>query len=76
MEGRGGKRRFWKGVFTGLRGQEIGKRCSFFHLATALTRILPHKSTQVVDFPHLAYARLFWGDPEIGFSGPMGEVAI
>jgi hypothetical protein len=38
----------------GKGGWEIGKRCNFFHLKTALTRLFPHKSTQVVDFPHLA----------------------
>ena len=54
-----GKRRYASGAFTGLRDQEIGKWCSFSHLETALTRLFPHKSTQVVDFPHLGYVRLF-----------------
>jgi hypothetical protein len=38
----------------GKGGCEIKKWCSFSHLKTALTRLFPHKSTQVVDFPHLA----------------------
>ena len=54
-----GKRRFGNDVFTALSGWEIGKWCSFSHLETALTHLFPHKSTQVVDFPHLGYARLF-----------------
>jgi len=60
----------------GKGGQETGKWCSFSHFETALTRLFPHNSTQVVDFPHLAVVRLFWGGPEIGFSGPKREVAI
>ena len=59
-----GKRR----GFTALSGREIGKTRNFYRLATgfshfetALTRLLPHNSTQVVDFPHLAMVRLFWG---------------
>jgi hypothetical protein len=57
--GGGGKRRYGSGAFTCLRDQEIGKWCSFSHLETALTRLFPHKSTQVVDFPHLGYVRHF-----------------
>jgi hypothetical protein len=44
----------------GKGGQEIGKWCSFSHFETALTRLFPHNSTQVVDFPHLARAGPFW----------------
>jgi hypothetical protein len=66
---RGGKRRLGRRAFTGLRDQEIGKWRSFSHLKTALTRLFPLKSTQVVDFPHLAYAGVFWGVHEIGISG-------
>jgi hypothetical protein len=64
----GGKRRCASRAFTGLRGQEIGKWCNFFHLAPASTRLFPHKSTQVVDFPHIEYVRLFWEGVRIGFS--------
>jgi hypothetical protein len=56
---RAGKRRSGKDVFTALSGWEIGKWCSFSHLETALTRLFPHKSTQVVDFPHLGVVRHF-----------------
>ena len=45
---------------------EIGKSWNIYRLATgfshfetALTRLFPHKSTQVVDFPHLAMVRVF-----------------
>jgi hypothetical protein len=78
-----GKRRFRKDVITGLSGWEIGKAWNFYrlttgfsHFETPLTRLFPHKSTQVVDFPHLAMVRLFWEGHEIGFSGPKREVAI
>src|SRR5258708_36497522 len=56
MVGGGGKR--W--VNLGKGGCEIGKWCSFSHFETALTRLFPHKSTQVVDFPHLAMVSIFW----------------
>src|SRR5258708_1125866 len=57
-------------------GCEIGKWRNFSHLETALTHLFPDKSTQVVDFPHLAYVRLFSEGCEIPFSGPNCEVAI
>src|SRR6267142_6032382 len=45
---------------------EVGKWCSFFRLVTgfyrvetALTRLFPHDSTQVVDFPRIAVVRVF-----------------
>ncbi len=61
---RSGQRWVGMRVFTALSGKEAGKWCSFSHLETALTRLFPHKSTQVVDFPHLAHVRLFWEGAE------------
>ncbi len=60
-----GKRWVGKRAFPTLSGQEIGKWCSFSHLETALTRLFPHNSTQVVDFPRMYDVRLFWGGPEM-----------
>jgi hypothetical protein len=37
----------------------VGKRTGFSHLETALTRLGPDKSTQVVDFPYMCMVRLF-----------------
>ncbi len=71
-----GKRWVGKRAFPTLSGQEIGKWCSFSHLETALTRLFPHVSTQVVDFPHLSCVRLFWERARIGFSAPEREVTI
>src|SRR5882672_744168 len=51
---------------------EVGKWCNFFRLVTgfyrvetALTRLFPLDSTQVVDFPCIYAASNFWGNPEI-----------
>ena len=52
-------------VSLGKGGKEVGKWTGFSHLETALTRLFPHVSTQVVDFPHLSAVSLFWGSPEI-----------
>jgi hypothetical protein len=52
----------------GKGGCETGKWCSFSHLETALTRLFPHDSTQVVDFPRMAMVRLFSDGARIGFS--------
>ena len=67
-----GKKRLGRRGFAGLSGWEVGKAPGFYrlatgcsHLETALNRLFPHKSTQVVDFPHLADAGLFWEGPEI-----------
>src|SRR6267154_1896932 len=54
-----------KRVDVGKGGQKVGKRTGFSRIGTALNRLFPHKSTQVVDFPHKATARLFWGRPEM-----------
>ena len=40
---------------------QAGKQAGFSHVKPALTRLFPHDSTQVVDFPHMAMARLFRG---------------
>jgi len=53
--GEGGKRRGGKRV-------DLGKWTGFSHLETALTRLFPHKSTQVVDFPRLSVVRVFSKD--------------
>ena len=53
-ERRAGKRRD-----TALSGREVVKWTGSSHLETALTRLGPDKSTQVVDFPHLAMVRFF-----------------
>jgi len=63
--GGGGKRWVGRRVNLGKGGQMVGKWCSFSHLETALTRLFPHNSTQVVDFPHICTVRLFWGSPEM-----------
>jgi hypothetical protein len=66
MEGRGEKRCVGKWVQVGKGGCETGKRRSFSHFETALTRLFPHKSTQVVDFPRMYEVRVFrgWGKKE------------
>jgi hypothetical protein len=65
-----------KRVEVGKGGQEIGKWRSFSHFETALTRLFPDNSTQVVDCPHPAMGRLFSEGARIGFSGPNREVLI
>jgi hypothetical protein len=37
------------------------KWTGFSRIETALTRLFPHKSTQVVDFPRMAMVSIFWG---------------
>src|SRR6266481_2440335 len=55
------KNRAEKRVEVGKGGCEIGKWRSFSHLETVFSHLFPCFSTQVVDFPHLAHVRLFWG---------------
>src|SRR5260221_4444261 len=43
----------------GKGGQEVGKWTGFSHFGTALTRLFPHVSMQVVDFPHICNVRAF-----------------
>ncbi len=52
-------------VDLGKGGQKVEKWCGFSHLKTAATRLFPHNSTQVVDFPRMYDVRLFWGRREI-----------
>src|SRR5260221_7094710 len=66
--GAGGKRWVGRWVQPGEGGQMVEKPTGFSHLETVLTRLFPHNSTQVVDFPGMYDARLFWGGPEIAFS--------
>jgi len=54
-----GKRWAGRRAKPGKGGQEAGKRIGFSHFETALTRLFPHKSMQVVDFPHLAVLSIF-----------------
>ena len=56
----GGAGTMEKRVDVGKGGQEMGKWRSFSHFETALTRLFPHKSTQVVDFPRMAMVSIFW----------------
>ncbi len=58
--GGGGKRCVGKWANPGLGGQERGKWTGFSHFEITLTHLFPHKSTQVVDFPHIYTVRLFW----------------
>jgi hypothetical protein len=58
--------RVGKRVQQGKGGGEAAKPTGFSRLETALTRLFPHKSTQVVDFPHMAMVRLSCGRPEMG----------
>jgi hypothetical protein len=60
VAGGSGKKCVRKWANLGKGGCEIGKCCSFSHFETALSRLFPQLSTQVVDFPHLAVVRLFW----------------
>ena len=48
-----------KRVYVGKGGREAVKWCSFSHFETALTRLFPHKLTQVVDFPRMAMVSIF-----------------
>src|SRR5258708_6068234 len=58
--GAGGKRWVGKWANLGKGGLMVGKRTGFSHLETALTRLFPLDSTQVVDFPHMSQLRVFW----------------
>src|SRR6266404_1234245 len=58
--GGGGKRRAGRRANPGLSGREMRKWTGFSHFETALTRLFPHDSTQVVDFPRMYAVRVFW----------------
>jgi len=70
------KNRAEKRVKLGKGGREIGKWRSFSHIETALTRLFPRFSTQVVDFPHICTVRLFSEGFKNGFSEPNREGMI
>src|SRR5258708_6219387 len=55
-----GKRWAGKRVDLGKGGQKASKWTGFSHFETALTRLFPQVSTQVVDFPLLSRLRVFW----------------
>src|SRR6266403_5039229 len=76
----GKKREWWSiGVMGGTRlrsgamegggGQEAGKWTGFSHLETAFSDLFPHKSMQVVDFPHICTVRVFLRDLKQSNSG-------
>jgi len=44
----------------GKGGLEAGKWTGFSHFETAFTRLFPHVSTQVVDFPRICTVRVCW----------------
>src|SRR5258706_14674509 len=58
--GADGKRWAGRRVNLGKGGKMMGKRTGFSHFETALTRLFPHDSTQVVDFPRMYAVRGFW----------------
>jgi hypothetical protein len=54
------KRRYANRAFTGLSGCRVGYFTGFYRIGARCHRLFPHKSTQVVDFPRITMARLFW----------------
>src|SRR6266481_6666868 len=58
--GAGGKRWVGKWAKLGKGDRMVGKRTGFSHLETALTRLFPDVSTQVVAFPLLSQLSVFW----------------
>ncbi len=58
--GADGKRWAGRRVNLGKGGKMMGKRTGFSHFETALTRLFPHDSTQVVDFPRMYAVSVFW----------------
>src|SRR5882724_3453193 len=58
--GADGKRWAGRRVNLGKGGKMMGKRTGFSHFETALTRLFPHDSMQVVDFPRICTVRVFW----------------
>ena len=57
---RSGQSRAGTRVYPGGSGRMVGKRTGFSHLETGFSRLFPDESMQVVDFPRIAYVRLFW----------------
>jgi len=58
------KRRGGRCGFTALSGWKVGKAWNFYRLWAGSTRLFPHKSTQVVDFPRLSVVRVFCEDED------------
>jgi hypothetical protein len=58
-DGRAARDRTERRSQPGKGGQAVRKWSDFVRLGTGSTRLFPHNSTQVVDFPHLAHVRLF-----------------
>ncbi len=56
---RSGQKCVGRRVQLGKGGRGVGKRTGFSHIETALTRLFPRVSTQVVDFPCMCDVRLF-----------------
>jgi len=54
-----GQKRVGMRVNLGKGGQVVGKWTGFSHIEPASTRLFPHNSTQVVDFPRMYAARVF-----------------
>jgi len=57
--GTGGQCRVERRSKLGKGGQLVGKWTGFSRLETASTRLFPHESMQVVDFPLLGWVRIF-----------------
>jgi hypothetical protein len=57
-----GKRRLGRRGFTVLSGDKVGTFTGFYQIARRRYRIFLHKSTQVVDFPRLAWLRVLWDE--------------
>ena len=55
---RGGKRWVGRRVYVGKGGQEVAERIGF-------SRLFPHDSTQVVDFPYICVVRVFGEEHEM-----------
>src|SRR5882724_3042198 len=51
-------RRVERRGFTALSGWEAGERTGFSHIVAGSTRLFPHVSTQVVDFPRIKWLKV------------------
>jgi len=57
-----GTRRVMRRGFTALSGWEAGEQTGFSHIVAGSTRLFPHVSTQVVDFPRMSVVSIFLKD--------------
>jgi hypothetical protein len=62
--GRGGKRRPGRRGFTALSGKKVGRFTGFYRIARRCYRLGPDNLMQVVDFPRLRKASIFWREAE------------